>query len=165
MLNDIEFFWENKKQPEQMQMPDLLIKELQAYKEKDVTEYLEKELSQGIYTLSQSEVLEDGKYYIALVPQESDYKRSPVVSDLPKDKFVFRIALNYDKEAYDEKGNSKYGTVESIEFGQMKGEKDKLYSPEDALEILESPRCLTYKQLSNIYSAIILKNFNYFNKQ
>ena len=165
MLNDIEFFWENKKQPEQMQMLDLLIKELQAYKEKDVTEYLEKELSQGIYTLSQSEVLEDGKYYIALVPQESDYKRSPVVSDLPKDKFVFRIALNYDKEAYDEKGNSKYGTVESIEFGQMKGEKDKLYSPEDALEILESPRCLTYKQLSNIYSAIILKNFNYFNKQ
>lgn len=143
--------------------------ELITKKEEDSTEYLKTELEKGTYVLLSTTNKEGDKYYLTLKPKDINTINSPTADQISEDNFIFRITLNYDKETCDKKVNSKYGTVENIEFGNkstIEGGEKVPYKSEEVVKILASPRCLTKHSCgAHAYSTIILENFDYFKKQ
>ncbi len=145
-----------------------IINDLIEQKNQGATQPLTEELQDGLYNLTHS--YEKNKLYIALLPNKDiDIVLHPSVSTLSSDNFIFRITLNYDKGTCDKKGNSKYGTVENIEFGNkstIESREKVPYKSEEVVKILESPRCVKrHNERTCAYSTIILKNCDYFKKQ
>lgn len=169
MLNDIESSskmseaWQKLKDFKENKLPEIK-KCFETINEQDPEQYFKTELEKGTYQLSFSNEKEENKQYIALIPKNMNTPDSTTTDKMLEDNFIFKITLNYDKEVHDEKGNSKYGTVEKIELKEDGSSES--YSLENILEILHSPRCLERHNIPcHVYSTTILENYDYFSKQ
>lgn len=144
------------------------IMELHHYKSKEVPKFLN-ELTN--YKIKQKDLnlgVESGRYEFTYKNIIDSKKQCFTLQSTEIHNPICKIILDFN-EGDSDNVNHKYGTVESIEFGNKpatEGGESVQYEPAEVLEILESPRCLTlHSRIPYIYSTIILKNYNYFKEQ